>query len=231
MIEKIDTQLRFKDAVWFSQLPPVTIIGAGGIGSWTALLIGRAGCPRLRICDPDIYETHNMSGQLVATNYLETNKAAALASLIKDLGCLDSIKPYGVIYSKLYSDDVIISAVDNMAARKQIFDDWKARPTRKLFIDGRLLAEHYQIFCVLPNSKAELEYEKNLFLDSEVDEVPCSYKQTSHAAASIGAMITSFLINYTANIVEGVPIYLVPFKYEHVMTIGSIKIEKYGNFS
>lgn len=224
MLDKKVVTMRFKDAPWFNNLPSVTIVGAGGIGSWSAVLLGRAGCKAIGICDMDIYEEHNLGGQLFINNALGQNKASALVNLMKNLGCTSDLHAYCDKYSSMYSRDHMIAAVDNMAARKQMFEDWKKRETRKLFIDGRLLAEHFQIFCVTPGT--EKAYEEHLFDDSEVNDEACSYKQTSHAAAAIGSYICSFFINHSANVVEGAKIYHVPFYYENVMSIGLSNLQK-----
>lgn len=50
-----------------------------------------------------------------------------------------------------------------------------------IFIDGRLTAEQMQIFCVTP--KYISKYKEHLFDDSEVEDAPCTMKQTSHSAA------------------------------------------------
>jgi len=229
MSKSFDTNvatMRFKDAPWFGHLPSLTIVGAGGIGSWSGVLLGRAGCPKITICDMDIYEPHNLGGQLSITDALEQPKASSLDNLMSDLGCTSAVSSYNVAYSKMYAKDTMVSAVDNMKARAEMFKDWKQRPDRKLFVDGRLLAEHFQIFCVTPG--LEEEYEKHLFADTEVEAEACSYKQTSHAAACIGSYITSFIMNHAANLQEGVPIYHVPFYMEQVMSIGLINIEKHG---
>lgn len=218
--------MRFKDATWFDKLPSLTIVGAGGIGSWTSILLGRAGCPKILVCDMDVYEPHNLGGQLSTVDSMYKNKAEELKSLMSLLGCTSEVTSVGSKYSKAYAKDVMIAAVDNMAARKQMFEDWKARPNRSLFLDGRLLAEHFQILCVVPG-KEEL-YEQYLFDDAEIEAEACSYKQTSHAAAAIGSYITSFLINHVANGVEGVNVYNVPFYSEYVMPIGYINIDKHG---
>ena len=42
---------------------PVTIIGTGGIGSWTAEQVFRLGCPRLMFYDEDTVAVHNLGNQ------------------------------------------------------------------------------------------------------------------------------------------------------------------------
>ena len=63
---------RFKEAPWFLSVPEeekavihystINIGGAGGIGSWTALFLSRAGFYTY-VQDFDTIETHNIGGQ------------------------------------------------------------------------------------------------------------------------------------------------------------------------
>ena len=112
------------------------------------------------------------------------------------------------------------SAFDNMKARKEVFMAWKSKidklpqneAYKAIFIDGRLEAEFFQIYCVTPSRIKR--YEETLFEDADVAETACSVKQTSHVAAMIGSFMTTFFTNHLTNIVEGMKVREVPFKYE-----------------
>lgn len=108
----------------------------------------------------------------------------------------------------------MIAALDNMAARKQMFDYWKSRDDRELFIDGRLRANLYEVYAVTKGNEAK--YEETLFMDSEVDDGPCTFKQTSYFAGLIGARITHILVNYLTNKYSGEEVSVVPFKVSEV---------------
>ena len=74
----------------------------------------------------------------------------------------------------------------------------------------RLLAEQLQVFIVTPETADR--YKKDfLFDDSEVEDMNCSYKQTTHFAATIAAKMvqgfTNWLIKDEAE---------VPFYYEEI---------------
>ena len=103
-----------------------------------------------------------------------------------------------------------------MEARKILFNLWKRKfiPARNrynpIFIDGRLNAEQFQVFFVTPD-KAEL-YEKHLFDDSEVPDLPCSYKYTSHTACMIASVMVNGFTNWLANEKIGADFRELPFK-------------------
>lgn len=203
-----DRTLRFSGLEWYEpiQNKKVLIVGAGGIGSWTALFLSRIFIgTNLRVVDFDVIDEYNLAGQFYSRNSIGSSKAETLQREINNFGGNIDIG-YGRVEeyndSFLLSFDYIISAVDNMTARKYLYTKIKAYNTRNSrlvkFIDGRLLAESYQIFTVDCAEKLEL-YERVLFDDSEAKDAACSMKATSHCGASIGVDITGLLINMVTN--------------------------------
>ena len=97
-----------------------------------------------------------------------------------------------------------------MKTRKQIFDVWRSKDNRELLLDGRLRANYYEVYAVVPGK--EEEYEKTLFSDSEIAEGPCTFKQTAYFGMLIGARITQIIVNYLTNKYAEEPLCNVPFK-------------------
>lgn len=224
VIEKIPSPFkqRFSDAPWFETLKNTYIIllGAGGIGSWVGFCLSRIGC-NFTVFDMDSVEVHNLGGQLFNTNHIGKLKTESLKELC-DLfsGKENVIRTAGQYTESSYTNPIVISAFDNMKARKIAFDKWKdivldASLTEEevkkcLFIDGRLLAEDYQVYAV---TKDRIEdYEKTLFDDSEVEEVLCTLKATTHCSMGIASEMISVLTNHMANIAYGFEAREVPFK-------------------
>ena len=186
---------RFSKIPWFKKVKdtPVTIIGAGGIGSWTAMLMKRAGFD-LTVIDYDRVESVNLGGQLFAEKHIDQYKVDALNEVIKDF-VGEEIKPINFSFIEEFSNKNMIMAVDNMATRKEIFENWKMRfgkDETAWLIDGRLEAEDFQVHIVKGGDKESIKkYEEGLFQDEESFVPSCSRKQTSHIAAMIGGMITN----------------------------------------
>lgn len=57
----------------------VLIVGCGGLGSWTAQFLARAGVGHLTVADPDVVERSNLHRQAFATSALGQPKAQVLA--------------------------------------------------------------------------------------------------------------------------------------------------------
>lgn len=233
-IEEVEPQFgRVKGASWFPLLykKDVMVLGQGGIGSWTALLLSRIGCT-LHLFDMDRYEVHNMTGQIVKHTDIGKNKVHAIADVIEEFSPNCLVYPFHQRYDEdSFTNEIMICGFDNMAARKVAFQNWKSHVFtfpeghRKncFFQDGRLLAEQLQIFSISGNdSEGMTKYEKDwLFDDKEVEEAECTFKQTSHCAAMIASHMVGFLTNWAANvemISKGFPaIREVPFMYEYLI--------------
>ena len=231
---------RFKDAVWHPKKDTHVVIGgAGGIGSWLSLLISRAGFFPI-VYDYDNIEEHNMGGQLFAKHHIGLSKVEAVKKIVKDFADTDIHDMNERYTADTMSHNYVFSAFDNMQARKDMFEAWcknveswqsfndtiikgGGTDTDKeipIFIDGRLTAEQMQIFCVTPD-KIE-EYKAHLFDDSEVEDAPCTLKQTSHSAAMIASHMTAFFTNHFANVLTESKDRNIPFYWEYFIPINYI---------
>lgn len=219
---------RVKGAEWFPHLHKrdIMVLGQGGIGSWVTLLLGRIGA-NLYTFDMDRYESHNMTGQLVRQEDVGKLKTEALQQIVAQFSPDCQISIFGRYEEDSMSNDIVICGFDNMAARKLAFTKWRhhvendaADKSKCFFQDGRLNSEQLQIFNI-PGDKPERmdEYEKDyLFEDSEVAEVECSFKQTSHCAAMIGGHMVAFITNWVTNS-EATPYRQLPFFYQYVVPL------------
>lgn len=201
-------KVRFSDAQWFDRAKDTTILllGSGGIGSWVGFALARIGFP-IMVHDFDLVEDHNLGGQLFTTQQVNKQKTVALEEVCK-LFSGNEVKIYrdGKYTEDSGSNEIVIAAFDNMAARKLAFDKWvellnEADEKDKdnfLFLDGRLLAEDYRVYAV---TKDRVEaYRKTLFTDDVVDNIQCTLKSTTHCSMAIASEIVSLLTNHVANI-------------------------------
>lgn len=218
---------RFADADFVTDEPlDVVLVGAGGIGSYLGLFLGRLQ-HNLYIYDGDDYSVENMSGQLTRISDLGKNKAVALAELLKDFCGLTNAETFGWFEEDSMIGDIVFTGLDNMKARKLVFEAWynyyldkKANgddTSMMIFFDGRLALENFEIFVVEPH-QAE-EYKKTLFDDSEVEDPVCTLKQTSHAAGMIATKMVAFFTNWLSNKLNQEEVRVIPFHYEELIPI------------
>lgn len=214
---------RFKGFDWFenSRDTHVTIGGAGGIGSWMAFFLSRADFS-VTLFDDDIIEAHNLSGQLFRHEQVGLSKVKAVQENLIDF-CGRSAGLYRAkVTQDSYMTAFFFSAFDNMVARADAFSNWYESNNNNsdaLFIDGRLAGEHLQIFCIKRGDSESIALYKreHLFEDSEVEDLGCTTKQTTHSAAMIASHMMGFFTNHISNIKNKEDIREVPFYYEYLI--------------
>lgn len=193
---------RFKGASWFidMQYTSVAVAGLGGIGSWASFLMARCNPYRLDLFDYDYVAVHNMGGQLFNIDEIGLAKSYCMYNKIRKFyggssACYDSKFHASTPY------DIVLSCVDSMKSRKDIFELYMMQSPSGFLIDGRLAAEQFQVLCVdFRDSYSVKRYmEEFLFDDKEAEQTICSYRQTSH----MSAMIASYMVNMAVNYVSG----------------------------
>ena len=210
--------LRFQGLDWYSQdnAPVVVVGGAGGIGSWLSFFLARANF-NVILSDFDTVEEHNIGGQLFKRSQIGRYKAEAVGRNVSEFSTNTINAQIVKITEETATHEFMFSAFDNMDARRDMFKAWKRSwnsINRPIFIDGRLNAEQFQIFCVTPENADE--YEKvHLFNDSEVEDAPCSAQQTTHTAAMIAGHMVGFFTNHITNINLRDEVREIPFMYEY----------------
>lgn len=201
---------RFKGADWFEivQEQNVILAGLGGIGSWVSLFLSRLGPKTISLYDDDRFEAHNLSGQAFRINNLGRFKVEEAASIAIDFSNYTKSYAFNSKYTERCSTSkIMICGFDNMGARKLFYNKWKEsiipeESHEYLFIDGRLTADMFQLFCIQGNDTyVQDEYERNwLFEDKDADETDCTFRQTSHIAAMLGTYITTYFTNFCSNL-------------------------------
>lgn len=210
--------LRFQGLDWYSQddTPVVVVGGAGGIGSWLSFFLARANF-NVTLSDFDTVEEHNIGGQLFKRSQIGKYKAEAVGRNVSDFSTNTINAQIVKITEETATHEFMFSAFDNMDARRAMFKVWKRSwnsMNRPIFIDGRLNAEQFQIFCVTPENADEYE-RMHLFNDSEVEDAPCSAQQTTHTAAMIAGHMVGFFTNHITNINLREEVREIPFMYEY----------------
>lgn len=216
---------RFKDADWFNEFrsTEILLLGAGGISSWVAFGLSRIGC-NFTIQDFDIVGAENLGGQLYGLSHINTLKVDACREICLEFsGNENVITTVSERYTKdSLSNPIVIVGFDNMAGRKLAFKNWcnlvdyetsqGTDLSKYLFIDGRLSMESWQIYTVKPTTESREKYIATLFNDSDVPDLPCTLKSTTHCSMSIGSEIIAILTNFMTNIATDFDMREVPFR-------------------
>lgn len=207
-----ESSSRFSSAVWYNAVraKSITLAGVGGIGSYIAFLLSRMKPASLTIYDPDTVEEVNMSGQLYSKKNVGKTKVDSIAEMMADYSnFFNTMSIADRFTGNSPAENIMICGFDNMKARNLFFNRWllhvsnlpEEEKKKCLFIDGRLAAEEFQVFCITGDDIYHQNIYKrdHLFSDAEADETICSYKQTSHCANMIGSIIVNLFVNFVAN--------------------------------
>jgi len=195
------TDLRFLrqlDAVNMAKLAnlQVTLIGAGSIGSTTALWLSKMGVQHLRIFDADTVEQHNWSNQMFRATDIGKPKADALCDVLEQFG---TTRP--TAYIENYVDqpltEVVISGVDSMESRKTIWKSVRSNPDAKLYLDARMGLETLVVYAVHPKVREERQaYVQSLYDDTEAHQEPCTARTICYTPLMASSILCALVKRY-----------------------------------
>ena len=121
----------------------VLVIGAGGIGSNLIPILSRIGLYNITVFDPDIVEEKNITYQNFKLGEVGMKKANVMVKYKKVKG-----EPYAILTKEqIKGYDLVVCCVDNLAARRLLYDYDK--PWLDLRAQGR--------GCVLISYKTPVE--------------------------------------------------------------------------
>ncbi|NLT57460.1 MAG: tRNA threonylcarbamoyladenosine dehydratase [Clostridiales bacterium] len=103
----------------------VAVFGLGGVGSYAAEALARAGVGRLTLVDADCVERSNLNRQLIALHStLGLPKAQVMAARIRDINPQAQVTPLQLFYGPETADglplsdfDYVVDAVDTVSAK------------------------------------------------------------------------------------------------------------------
>ena len=116
-------KLRGEEGLSLLKASSVLIVGVGGVGSYAAEAVARAGVGRITLMDGDIVQPSNLNRQLVAlTSTLGRNKAEVMAERIRDINPEAEVTALARFYEEddaldLTEYDWIIDAIDSVIAK------------------------------------------------------------------------------------------------------------------
>ena len=169
---------------------PVHLVGCGGIGSFTALVLSKMGVRHLSLYDPDGIEEHNLPNQLFRVSDVGRPKVEALREILEEFAGLP-VEAQPVEVERQRMAGVVISGVDTMRARKTIWQQCiRYRAAILRYIDARMGAEVARIYAVKPTDPGDIRfYEKTLYHDEEAEAIPCTAAAIVYSGFAIASLI------------------------------------------
>lgn len=183
----------------------VVIVGAGGIGSWTALSLAKMGINKITIVDFDDIEDVNIAPQIYGMADIGKKKCQVLADFInanmqKEIATAIDTKWEDWKERETYFEEndveILIMAVDSMDVRLKIWGDIKYAGLG-LVLDGRMMKELLSVYACRPAVEEDVKfYQENLYPSADVDPTPCTERAVAYnqfvMAGLMGTLVKHF---------------------------------------
>ena len=171
----------------------ITVIGAGSVGSFVVLALAKMGIQSIEVWDDDTVEVHNIPNQFYPLASVGAYKVEALASFVEVMTGV-SIYTHKVRFtgSVLLPGirSIIISAVDSLDVRRDLWKSIKTKEKPELYIDARMGGELMRIFAVR-NSRDFVYYEDSL--KGEAVALPCTARSIVFNVLPIGGIVAALV--------------------------------------
>ena len=165
----------------------VIVIGAGAIGSFVVLTLAKMGFSNILVYDNDDVDKVNINCQFYPIADVGLPKVESLKKMVELFtGTIIKVKKERFDGNHFLKGDIVISAVDCMKARKDIFEnavsDW--------FIDSRMAAEYFTMFTVNNAKHDQIQsYKGTLYSNEEAVQERCTAKSTMYTVNMIAGFI------------------------------------------
>jgi hypothetical protein len=186
----------------------VGLVGAGGIGAMTALVLSKMGVVQLTVWDADTVSEANIATQWHRVSDIGKEKVFSLARSLEEFSdelLFEPMAEWVTEQTTFPRFDLLISAVDSVTARQAI---WKAVTNAyniDWYLDQRMGAEIYQHFLVdMSDPTGVRKYAEALMNlhEDDVVEAPCTAKSTFYTASFGGGHAGKELRKILRNIAQ-----------------------------
>ncbi|MCC7523157.1 ThiF family adenylyltransferase [Candidatus Uhrbacteria bacterium] len=169
---------------------PVTLIGAGSVGSNIALLLARQGIEDLLVLDADEVASHNVPMSAYRPCDVGRPKVEALHDLVREATAL-KIGAVGNWYTDQPLRGTVIASVDTMDARSAIWKTVRMNPAVDILIDTRLYERYGEVYFVRPCLPEDmLAYEARLYPQDTTVKRTCG----NHGIAFMANLVASLAV-------------------------------------
>lgn len=177
---------------------PVIIIGAGSIGSYTALALAKDGVPDITVIDGDYVASHNVGMSAYYPKHVGMLKVLALRELIHEQTGIGIAVEERFYQGERLRNATIISCVDRMEdGRHRIWKAVRGSPSVDLLVDSRTAAGYIEVYGVNPTNKEDIrKYEQTLFADTEAARQACGLHGLSMIAMRQAAAVSTTVIRF-----------------------------------
>jgi len=179
----------------------VTIIGCGGIGGSILPTIVTMGFQRFVLYDDDLVEPRNMASTLIFTDeHLYQPKVEVVRDYLLAHGAEEVVIHREKFTAATEIDSsVVISGVDTMAARQEIWQAVAVSDAVDIYLDGRIGGLNWHLLLVNPLD-GEWYENKHLFGDDKAAEDLCAVRAIVYPAVALGAQMAAQLAKWSRHV-------------------------------
>lgn len=171
---------------------PITMIGCGGIGSPTAILLAKMGFSKITIIDGDTIEEHNLPNQFFRKSDLDKPKVEAMKEVVLEFTDCSVQTVLEYFTGQCPLSGIVVSGVDTMKTRKEIWSKVKFNVEIPLYVEGRTGGNLIEVYTTRPCQIDDIEfYERWLYDDEDAEELPCTARAIMYTGFGIAGIIAS----------------------------------------
>lgn len=175
---------------------PVTLIGAGSVGSMAAGWLADIGVSDLTVWDADDVASHNVPMSRYEPEQIARKKVSALAELVARKSGL-AIAQVPRMYAGEPLRGSIVACVDRMSARQLIWKQVRKNPNVDILVDTRIAAKYVEVWAIRPCDPDDIaEYEKNLPNDRDALTPQCGIHGIIYSTAVAASAVCNDLTEW-----------------------------------
>lgn len=172
------------------QTNSVTLIGAGAIGSFTALTLTKMGITKLEVFDEDGVSEHNLPNQFYRIQDIGQFKVDALQDIVEDFS-EQVITVRKEMYTNQQLNSTVIVATDSMSSRRLVWEQHLKQPQTSLYIEARMGGQFGLVYTISSKSKANVKfYENTLHSDKDSAQLPCTARSIIYNVLMLSSLIS-----------------------------------------
>lgn len=177
------------------QSKAITLIGAGAIGSFTALTLTKMGVNKLKVYDEDGVSEHNLPNQFFRKEDIGQFKVDALKQILENFNSV-RIQKNCHFYTNQKLAETVIVATDSMASRQKVWGQFLKQFQCRNLIEARMGAEVGMVYTITKPKRSNVVspkdfnfYEERLYPDSQVKPLPCTARSIIYNVLMIASLV------------------------------------------
>jgi len=165
----------------------ISLIGAGSIGSFTALTLAKMGAGYLSIYDEDGITNHNLPNQFFRKQDISQFKVESLSNILTDF-TTSKVRKNICFYKNQRLNETVIVATDSMESRRLVWHEFLKQKQCKYLIEARVGAEIGMVYTIKFKNRKNINFYEQTLNDVK-ESLPCTAKSIIYNVLLIASLI------------------------------------------